>query len=110
MVNWKKAGGILITLGVTATVCYVGYSFVFKANKNDFASFEESIKDSEWSKGWDEKLKAIALKKIHNLSKKELKQFSDLVNKYPDFSDSERKTFDSIITKWNFDTKSTKNI
>jgi hypothetical protein len=44
--NWKKAGGILITLGVTATAIYMSYSFVFLAKKKDFDLFKEKCKGS----------------------------------------------------------------
>jgi len=43
--DWKKAGTILVTLGVTATAVYMSYSFIFLAKKKDFELFKENYKD-----------------------------------------------------------------
>jgi hypothetical protein len=100
--NWKKAGGILVTLGVTATAIYVSYSFVFLAKKKDFQSFKENCKDSELIKNLDDKKEKIMLRKVHNLSKKQLIKFAELCNKKA-FNDSEKEEFESLKKKWGYE-------
>lgn len=100
--NWKKAGGILISLGVTATAIYISYSFVFLAKKKDFELFKENCKDSELIKSLDKDSEALMIKKIHNLSKKQLAKFSELCNKKT-LTDSEKEEFQKIKKKWGYE-------
>jgi len=100
--NWKKAGLLLATLGVTATVCYVSYSFVFVANKKDFEIFKEKLKGSDFYKDIDSDKESKMLKNIHNLSKKQLTKFGELVSK-KDLSDLEKKEVGILKTKWKYE-------
>ena len=102
--NWKKAGLVLATLGVTATVCYVSYSFVFLANKKDFENFKEKLKDSDFFKGVDSDKEEKMLKNIHNLSKKQLTRLGEL-NTKKDLSDLEKKEVSILKAKWNYENK-----
>lgn len=100
--NWKKAGGILITLGITATACYLSYSFVFNANKKDFEAFKLKIKNSELIKQIDPEKEIKMIKKVHNLSKKQLIRLSELINKKY-LVESENKEIETLKTKWNYE-------
>ena len=100
--NWKKVGGILITLGVTATAIYVSYSFVFLAKKKDFDLFKEKCKDSVFFKGIDSVKEGLMIKNIHNLSKKQLIKFSDLCNQQT-LTEEEEKEFDKLKKKWKYE-------
>lgn len=100
--NWKKAGGILITLGVTATAIYMSYSFVFLAKKKDFDLFKEKCKDSVFFKDIDSVKEGLMIKNIHNLSKKQLIKFSDLCNKGI-LTEEEKKEFDKLKKKWKYE-------
>lgn len=100
--NWKKAGGILVTLGVTATALYVSYSFVFLAKKKDFELFKEKCKDSVFFKNIDSEKENTMIKNIHNLSKKQLIKFSDLCNKEK-LTDEETKQFEGLKKKWKYE-------
>lgn len=102
--NWKKAGLVLATLGVTATVCYVSYSFVFIAGKKDFEGFKEKLKGSDFYKSIDSDKEEKMLKNIHNLSKKQLTRFADLSVK-KDLSDLESKELSILKTKWKYENK-----
>jgi hypothetical protein len=100
--NWKKAGGILITLGVTATAIYVSYSFVFLAKKKDFDLFKEKCKDSDLLKNISSEKEGLMIKNIHNLSKKQLIKFSDLCNKEA-LTEEETKEFELLKKKWKYE-------
>jgi hypothetical protein len=100
--NWKKAGLVLATLGVTATVCYVSYSFVFVANKKDLENFKEKLKGSDFYKGIDSGKEEKMLKNIHNLSKKQLIRLGELISK-KDLSDLEKKELSILKTKWKYE-------
>lgn len=100
--NWKKAGGILITLGVTATAIYVSYSFVFLAKKKDFDLFKEKCKGSIFFKDIDSEKESLMIKNIHNLSKKQLIKFSDLCNKET-LTDQEAKELEVLKKKWKYE-------
>ena len=100
--NWKKAGGILITLGVTATAIYMSYSFVFLAKKKDFELFKEKCKDSVFFKDIDSGKEDLMIKNIHNLSKKQLIKFSDLCNKEI-LTEEETKEFELLKKKWKYE-------
>ena len=100
--NWKKAGGILITLGVTATAIYVSYSFVFLAKKKDFDLFKEKCKDSDLLKNISSEKESLMIKNIHNLSKKQLIKFSDLCNKEA-LTEEETKEFELLKKKWKYE-------
>lgn len=100
--NWKKAGGILITLGVTATAIYMSYSFVFLAKKKDFDLFKEKCKNSDLLKNINTEKEGLMLKNIHNLSKKQLIKFSDLCNKKT-LTDDETKEFEVLKKKWKYE-------
>ena len=100
--NWKKAGGILITLGVTATAIYMSYSFVFLAKKKDFDLFKEKCKGSNLLKDISSEKESLMIKNIHNLSKKQLIKFSDLCNKEI-LTEEEIKEFDILKKKWKYE-------
>jgi hypothetical protein len=100
--NWKKAGVVLATLGVTATVCYVSYSFVFLANKKDFENFKEKLKDSDFYKGIDSDSETKMVKNIHNLSKKQINRLEELLNKET-LSESEVTEKSLILKKWKYE-------
>jgi hypothetical protein len=100
--NWKKAGGILVTLGVTATAVYMSYSFIFLAKKKDFEIFKENCKDSDFFKSIDSDKESLMIKNIHNLSKKQLKKFSDLCNKKT-LAEKETKEFEVLKKKWKYE-------
>lgn len=100
--NWKKAGGILVTLGVTATAIYVSYSLVFLAKKKDFELFKEKCKDSVFFKNIDSGKESLMIKNIHNLSKKQLMRFSDLCNKKT-LTEEEKKDFEGLKKKWKYE-------
>jgi hypothetical protein len=100
--NWKKAGVVLATLGVTATVCYVSYSLVFLANKKDFENFKEKLKDSDFYKGIDSDLETKMVKNIHNLSKKQINRLEELLNKET-LSESEVTEKSLILKKWKYE-------
>lgn len=100
--NWKKAGGILITLGVTATAIYMSYSFVFLAKKKDFDLFKEKCKGSIFFKDIDSEKESLMIKNIHNLSKKQLIKFSDLCNKET-LAEEEKKDFEGLKKKWKYE-------
>lgn len=100
--NWKKAGGILITLGVTATAIYMSYSFIFIAKKKDFDSFKEKCKDSDLIKNISSEKESLMIKNIHNLSKKQLIKFSDLCNKEK-LTDDETKEIEVLKKKWKYE-------
>ena len=100
--NWKKAGGILITLGITATAVYMSYSFVFLAKKKDFDLFKEKCKDSVFFKSIDSEKESLMIKNIHNLSKKQLVKFSDLCNK-ESLTEDELKEIETLKKKWKYE-------
>jgi hypothetical protein len=100
--NWKKAGTILVTLGITATAVYMSYSFVFLAKKKDFDLFKEKCKDSVFFKDIDSEKESLMIKNIHNLSKKQLIKFSDLCNKKT-LAEDEIKEFDKLKKKWKYE-------
>jgi hypothetical protein len=100
--NWKKAGGILITLGVTATAIYMSYSFVFLAKKKDFDLFKEKCKGSNLLKDISSEKESLMIKNIHNLSKKQLIKFSDLCSKET-LTEEETKEFDILKKKWKYE-------
>lgn len=100
--NWKKAGTILVTLGITATAVYMSYSFIFLAKKKDFELFKEKCKDSVFFKYIDSEKESLMIKKIHNLSKKQLSKFSDLCNKET-LTEEEQKELDALKKKWKYE-------
>jgi hypothetical protein len=100
--NWKKAGGILITLGVTATAIYMSYSFVFLAKKKDFDLFKEKCKNSDLLKNISSEKESLMIKNIHNLSKKQLIKFSDLCNKEL-LTEEEAKELEVLKKKWKYE-------
>jgi hypothetical protein len=100
--NWKKAGTILVTLGITATAVYMSYSFVFLAKKKDFELFKEKCKDSKFLGNIDSEKEALMVKKIHNLSKKQLEKLTVLCNN-ESLTDSEKKEFEDLKKKWGYE-------
>lgn len=100
--NWKRAGVILVSLGVTATVCYVSYSLVFKGNKKDFEKLKTNSSESELFKKLDSETEVKMLKNIHNLSKKQINRLEELLNK-ESLSESEVAEMDSILKKWKYE-------
>ena len=100
--NWKKAGGILVTLGITATAVYMSYSLLFLAKKKDFELFKENCKGSDLFKDISPEKEVLMLKNIHNLSKKQLLKFSELCNKKT-LTDLETKEFDKLKKKWKYE-------
>ena len=96
--NWKKAGVILVTIGVTATVGYVGYSYITSATKKNYLDFIENCKDSEFVKSLSDSDKDLFLKNISKISKKELAKLTDFVKKEK-LSDAEQKDYEKIINK-----------
>lgn len=100
--NWKKAGTILVTLGVTATAVYMSYSFIFLAKKKDFELFKENCKDSKLLKDIDSEKEKLMIKNIHNLSKKQLSKFSELCNK-ESLNELEQKEFEKLNKKWKYE-------
>lgn len=110
MINWKKATGILLTVGVTATVIYVSYSFVFLASKKDFLKLKENLIENDFFKNLSSLDEEKMILKIHNISKKELIKFSELLIKEKPLSNEDQISFDKIIKKWgyNIETKKVK--
>jgi hypothetical protein len=101
MVNWKKAGGILVTIGVTATILYVSYSVVFLANKKDLKLLKKDCPECLLFSKLTEGDEARMEKKISNITKKQLKTLHELCLK-TELTDSETKQYNSIIDKWGF--------
>jgi hypothetical protein len=101
MVNWKKAGGILVTIGVTATILYVSYSVVFLANKKDLELLKKDCPECLLFSKLMEGDEARMEKKISNITKKQLKTLHELCLK-TELTDSETKQYNSIIDKWGF--------
>jgi hypothetical protein len=100
--NWKKAGTILVTLGITATAVYMSYSFVFLAKKKDFDLFKEKCKSSDLLKNISSEKESLMIKNIHNLSKKQLIKFSDLCNKET-LTENEAKELEVLKKKWKYE-------
>lgn len=104
MVNWKKASGILVTIGVTATVLYVSYSVVFLASKKELALFKKDHPESSLFQKLMEGEEAMMEKRISNITKKQLKRIEQL-SLQPELTDLEIKEYDSIIRKWGYKNK-----
>lgn len=104
MVNWKKASGILVTIGVTATVLYVSYSVVFLASKKELALFKTAHPESTLFQKLMEGEEAMMEKRISNITKKQLKRIEQL-SLQPELTDLEIKEYDSIIKKWGYKNK-----
>lgn len=100
--NWKRAGVILVSLGVTATVCYVSYSLVFKGNKKDFEKLKNNSVKSELFKNLDSETETKMVKNIHNLSKKQINRLEELLNK-ESLSESEISEKVLILKKWKYE-------
>ena len=100
--NWKRAGVILVSLGVTATICYVSYSLVFKANKKDFEKLKTNSPGSDLFKKIDSETEVKLIKNIHNLSKKQINRLEQLINK-ESLSEVELTEKDSILKKWKYE-------
>ena len=100
--NWKKAGGILVTLGITATAVYMSYSLLFLAKKKDFELFKENCKNSDLLKDIKPEIEVLMIKNIHNLSKKQLSKFSELCNKKT-LTELDEKEFDKLKKKWKYE-------
>lgn len=100
--NWKRAGVILVSLGVTATVCYVSYSLVFKGNKKDFEKLKNDSLKSEIFKNLDSETELKMIKNIHNLSKKEINRLSELLNK-ESLDENEKNEKGLILKKWKYE-------
>lgn len=99
--NWKRAGVILATIGVTATVGYVSYSYITSAKTNAINLFFEENKDTNFVKGLSENDKLNAVKKRTNISSKNLVKIGELIKK-DELTDSEQKELNKLVDKWNF--------
>ena len=99
--NWKRAGVILATIGVTATIGYVSYTYITSAKTNAINLFFEENKDSDFVKNLSDEDKLNAIKKRTNISSKNLVKLSELL-KIESLSEKQKKEFDSLISKWNF--------
>lgn len=103
MVNWKKAGVVLVSLGVTATVGYISYSLIFKANKKMLKQFLEDEKTSKilGSELSDETILNMN-KKIHNLSKKQLARLDELARRN-ELTEAEKLEVEKLKNIWGYE-------
>lgn len=99
--DWKKAGIILATVGVTATVGYVSYTYITSAKTDSINKFFDDNKDTNFVKELSEEDKLKAIKKRTNISSKNLVKIGELINK-KDLTDSEQKELNKLINKWGF--------
>ncbi len=97
--NWQKAGVILVTLGVTATVGYVGYSYITSAKSNHISDFLETCKETDFVKGLSDSEKDLGVKNASKLTKKEVSKLVDFCKK-ESLTDDEQEKFDKIISNW----------
>jgi hypothetical protein len=96
--NWKRAGVILVTLGVTATVGYVSYTYVTSAKSKDIKDFLENNKESDIVKGLSDENKENAIKNATNISKKELVKLIGFCKKKV-LSDEDKSEMKKILSK-----------
>jgi hypothetical protein len=102
--NYKKAGTILITLGVTATVIYAVYSYKFLATVKELDEIKKSCSNCPMFQGLSEEESLKMSKNVHNLTKKELRRVYAL-DSTEERTEIETNEYNSLIKKWNFKNK-----
>jgi len=100
--DWKKTGVVLVTLGVTASVCYVSYSFIFKANLKGFEAFKSESESNGFFSTLTEENVFKMKKNIGNITKRQLFRFTELFNKNV-LLELEEQDFNKIKIKWNYE-------
>jgi len=102
--NWKKVGGVLVTLGVTASICYVAYSYKYVANSKDLESMKLSCSNCKVFHNLTEEESIRMTKNIHNLTKKQLNSILSLDSTEPKTNEQIDELY-KLIKKWNFKNK-----